>query len=77
MTKDVNKDKSLLIKSLNDIDNYLRSTDDQRWNQVEKQIKGKVDDLYLEVLLYCITPRTRDEIFKYSAYLLRSSEFVV
>lgn len=65
MTKDVNKDKSLLINSLNDIDNYLRSTDDLRWNQVEKQIKGKVDDLYLEVLLYCITPRTRDEIFKH------------
>jgi ATP-dependent DNA helicase RecG len=64
MTKDSTTDNSLLINSLNDIDNYLRSTDDQRWNQIEKQIKSKVDDLYLEVLLYCITPRTRDEIFK-------------
>jgi len=65
VTKDETKDNGLLINSLDDVDYYLRSVDDQRWNQVEKQIIGKVDDLYLDVLLYCITPRTREEIFKH------------
>ena len=49
---------------MKDVDNYLRSIDDQRWTVVEKQIKNKIDELYLNVLLFCIEPKTREEIFK-------------
>jgi len=74
-TIDVTKDNELLINSLSDIDSYLRSLDDQRWTIVEKQIKSRVDDIYLKVLLYCIKPKTREEIFEHIEIYNNSRNF--
>lgn len=65
LTKDMTKDKDLLINSLDDINNYLRSLDDQRWDKEETKIKSKIDGIFLKVLNYCIQPKTRGEIFKH------------
>ncbi len=75
MTKDETKDKELLINSLSDIDNYLRSLDDLRWAQVEKKIKSKVDRIFLKALLYCISPKTREEIFEHMKIYNNSRNF--
>jgi len=74
-TKDVTKDNELLINSLSDIDSYLRSLNDQRWTIVEKKIKSRVDDIYLKVLLYCIKPKTREEIFEHIEIYNNSRNF--
>ena len=73
--KDATKDKELSINSLNDIDNYLRSFNDLRWNQVDKQIKSKVDNTHMKILLYCIKPKTREEIFKHIKIYNNSRNF--
>lgn len=75
MTKDMTRDKEIIINSLNDADKYLRSLNDQRWTQVEKQIKSKINDIYLKVLFYCVNPRTREEIFKYIKIYNNSRNF--
>ena len=75
VTKDATQDKELLINSLTDIDGYLRSFDDLRWTQVEKKIKSKVDSIYLKALLYCISPKTREEIFEHIEIYNNSRNF--
>ena len=62
--KDVTKDKLLNIKSLKEADSYLRSSDEQKWTKDEPKILNMVNDLYLEILEYCIYPKTREEIFR-------------
>jgi len=67
VTKDKTKDKELVISSLKDVDRYLRSLDDQRWDLEKNKIVSEVKDLFLKVLQYCINPKTREEIFNHGA----------
>jgi ATP-dependent DNA helicase RecG len=75
MTKDVTIDKDLNIKSLKDVDYYLRSLNDQRWNIEKKKIKSEVKDLFLKVLYFSINPKTREEIFNYIGIFNNSRNF--
>ncbi|MDO8899595.1 MAG: KTSC domain-containing protein [Bacteroidales bacterium] len=65
--KDGDRDISLNIKSLSDVDTYLRLSESlrwsQRWNQVRTQLISYVDETLLRVLSFCTEPKTREEIF--------------
>ena len=75
VTKDKTKDKELVISSLKDVDRYLRSLDDQRWETKKNKIVSEVKDLFLKVLHYCINPKTREEIFNYIGVFNNSRNF--
>ena len=75
VTKDTTQDKELIINSLEDVDRYLRSLDDLRWNNEGLKIKSKVDDLFLKVLTYCVRPKTREEIFEHVEIYNNSRNF--
>ena len=75
VTKDTTQDKELKISSLEDVDRYLRSLDDLRWDKEEPKIKSKVDDLFLRVLTYCVRPKTREEIFEHVEIYNNSRNF--
>lgn len=63
MTKDMTKDKSGNIRSLPDIDAYLRFIDAQKWNIDRETIMGSIDEDTLKVILFCTSPKTRQELF--------------
>lgn len=75
MTKDATKDKEINISSLEDIDYYLRSFNDLRWNKDGVKIKNKLDKLYLKILSYCIISKTREEIFEHIKIYNNSRNF--
>ena len=61
--KDRAKDNELKISTISDIDDCLRSLDDQRRAQVESEIRNKLDKITLNILVYSTKPKTRIEIF--------------
>ncbi|MBW6482379.1 MAG: KTSC domain-containing protein [Vicingaceae bacterium] len=65
--KDGVKDIDLNIKSLVDIDAYLRLSENQRWsqrwNQAKPQLISYIDETLLSVISFCTEPKTREEIF--------------
>ena len=74
-TKDKTKDKGLFISSLKDVDYYLRSLNDLGWNKEKTIIKSKVNSQFLEILNYCVNPKTREEIFSYIDIFNNSRNF--
>jgi len=58
-------DKSMIVNSLDDVDHYLRSLNDQRWDEVKNIIKEKLDKPIISILNYCIETKTREEIFNH------------
>lgn len=74
-TKEKTKDKGLLIKSLSDIDNYLRSFDDQRWNEIKNKIEDYIGKTTTSILSFCFEPKTREEIFKLIGLFNNSRNF--
>lgn len=63
--KDGVKDKALNIKTLGEIDSYLRSSGDQRWAKDKNEIIIKIGKTVLSILKFCIEPKSREEIFEF------------
>lgn len=63
--QNVAKDNKQLISMLKDIARHLRSVNDLRLTQEERPNRNKGDLLVVKTLMYCNTPKTREEIFKY------------
>jgi ATP-dependent DNA helicase RecG len=74
-TEDETKDKELFVSSLKDVDYYLRSLNDLRWDKEKTMIKSKVNSQFLEILNYCTNPKTREEIFNYIDIFNNSRNF--
>ena len=62
---DEDRDISLNINSLRDVDLYLRSIDMVKWNKDKKVILEKIDKTILKIIAFCVQPKSRDEIFEY------------
>ncbi len=73
--KDGAKDIAMNIRSLNDIDTYLRLSESLRWNQVRNQVISYLDETLLSVLIFCTTPKTREEIFNQISLFNNSKNF--
>jgi len=56
----------LVISTIGDIDHYHRSSNDQRWAQVESEIRKKLDKTTLNILAYYTEPKAREEIFNFT-----------
>ena len=59
------KDIALNIKSLIDVDAYLRSSNNERWNKDKNEVLSKIDNTILEIIRYCGEAKSREEIFEY------------
>lgn len=59
------EDIALDIKSLKDIDTYLRSSSNERWNKDKSEVLSNIEDTILEIIRYCDEARSREEIFEY------------
>ena len=57
---------------LKNIARHLRSVDDQRLTQEERSNRNKGDLLVVKTLMYCNTPKTREELFKYITIIVIS-----
>lgn len=68
-------DKNITINKLENSDSYLRSAEELRWERFGTQIKNKIDDTYLKVLLHCISPKSREEIFEHIGIYNNSRNF--
>ncbi len=80
--KDGAKDKILTISTLGKKDNYLRPFENLEENKVEDSVKNYLSTTTLNlsttdfnILLHCIKPRTREEIFKFIALYNNSKNF--
>ena len=73
--KDGDKDIYMNIKSLSDIDAYLRLSESQRWNQVKPQLISYIDELLLRVISFCTEPKTREEIFTHIGLFNNSKNY--
>lgn len=59
------KDNFHIIRLLYNIVSYLRSLDSPKMTKEENQTFSKEDLLLVKVLMYCETPKTREEILKH------------
>jgi ATP-dependent DNA helicase RecG len=77
--KDGAKDIDLNIKSLKDVDAYLRLSESQRWsqrwNQVKPQLTSYIDEILLRVISFCTVPKTREEIFTHIGLFNNSKNY--
>jgi ATP-dependent DNA helicase RecG len=73
--QNVTKDNIQIISILIDIAKHLRSANDQRLTQEEKQYRNKGDLIFVKTLMYCNTPKTREEIFKHIEIYNNSRNF--
>lgn len=69
------KDNKLILSMLRDIAYRLRSDNDQRLTQEEKPNRHKLDLLFVKTLMYCNTPKSREEIFKHIEIYNNSRNF--
>ena len=68
-------DKKLSIKSIYDIDKYLRSFNDQRWAKDKDEVLAALENKVKQILSFCTKPKTREEIFKYIGLFNNSKNF--
>lgn len=69
------KDTELVIKTIDDIDYYFRSSDDQRWAEVESNIRKRLDKTILKIIAYSTEPKSREEIFNHIKLYNNSKNF--
>ncbi|MBW8330426.1 MAG: KTSC domain-containing protein [Prolixibacteraceae bacterium] len=69
------KDNVQIINMLRNIARHLRSVNDLRLAQEEKQYRNKGDLVVVKTLMYCNTPKTREEIFKHIEIYNNSRNF--
>ncbi|RPH33090.1 MAG: KTSC domain-containing protein [Bacteroidales bacterium] len=69
------EDKGIIVNALENNEDYLRSTVELRWERFGTHIKNKIDDTYLKVLLHCISPKSREEIFEHIEIYNNSRNF--
>ena len=63
--KNATKDNRHIISILRNVARHLRSDNDQRLTQEERPNRNKGDLLVVKTLMYCNTPKTREELFKH------------
>ncbi len=65
--KDRAKDKIPDIKTLEEIDSYLRSVKDQGWTKDRNELISKIGDTIFSILKFCTEAKSREDIFEFIA----------
>ncbi len=64
-----------ITSSLEQIDKHLRLHATTRWVKDQEQIRDAIDKTVLEVLKFCVKPKSREEIFKHIGLYNNSKNF--